>query len=292
MRQNLKAFIYGLVGLSPFLAAQALVPGSSQDHYQNIPERNLFALRPPPQVRNEPIPPQLTKILLTGITTILGDKRALMKTLLPPGKPGDQAKEQSLILKEGQREGEIEVVAIDDKAGSVKVNNSGTVMVLTFEKDGVKLPTAPPGPGAPTTLPSPTNGQPMRAALQPNPSFAPGGMNGSSKFRALPTRNLRSSPPGGIGPTTGAEGAPSGTAGETVAPPTGTPTGLAPAASLPSDLTAEEQAIIQDLQRQAGQQSTALPPLPSPAATPGVSDTATPPATGTVPSWPPQILPQ
>src|SRR3954454_2083360 len=100
MRQKLIAFIYGLVGLSPLLA-QAVVPGSSPEHYQTIPDRNLFALKPPPQVRNEPIPPQLTKILLTGITTILGDKRALMKTLLPAGKPGDQAKEQSLILKEG-----------------------------------------------------------------------------------------------------------------------------------------------------------------------------------------------
>ena len=52
-------------------------------------------------------------------------------------------------MSEGQRAGPIEVLQINEKAGSVKVNNSGTVMVLTFEKDGpvlrnLLLPSEPP----------------------------------------------------------------------------------------------------------------------------------------------------
>ncbi len=56
------------------------------------------------------------------------------------------------------KEGPIEVLKIDETAGSVEINNSGTVMVVTLAQDGPKLQTAslsersPPLPSAP--LPS------------------------------------------------------------------------------------------------------------------------------------------
>ena len=120
----------------------------SANNYRGIPERNLFGLKPPEVPHYEPPPPQLPKLTLTGITTILGNKRALMKAEEPGGKPGQQAKELSLILTEGQREGNVEVLLIDERAGTVKVMNSGTLMTLTFEKDGVKLPPTQPPPAA------------------------------------------------------------------------------------------------------------------------------------------------
>jgi len=277
MRQHPKALIYAyaLLGLSLCQAARALVP--EPDHYRAIPDRNLFGLRPPQLATNEPPPPQLTKILLTGITTILGDKRALMKTLMPAGKPGEQAKEQSLILSEGQREGEIEVLAIDEHAGSVKVDNSGTIMTLTFDKDGAKLPSAPPSPSGLAGLPAPTNGQPLRGMVQPNPAWGPA--HGNSRIRTFPTRNLRTSPPQEIGPSPE-------TAGQAPGSPTGAPSGQAPAQSLPQDLTPEEQAIIQEFQRQANEQNT-FPPVPSGVPIPAGS-TSQPAASETTPP----VLPQ
>ena len=158
MNLNLKKSGCLLLGIFLSHAASALVAGPSQDHYQLILDRNMFGLRAPQEVANEPPPPQLPKLLLTGITTILGDRRALMKVLLPASKPGEAAKEQSVILSEGQREGVIEVLAIDENTGSVKVNNSGTVMTLTFEKDGAKLPNSQAPLTAPPGLTPPMNG--------------------------------------------------------------------------------------------------------------------------------------
>ena len=78
----------------------------------------MFGLKPPPPPptpeANKPPPPKIT---LQGITTFVGIKRVLFKVQMPP-KPGDPPKgEQSFILAEGQRDGDIEVLEIDDKPG-------------------------------------------------------------------------------------------------------------------------------------------------------------------------------
>ncbi len=141
---------------------------SGDSPYQAIVERNVFGLKPPPPPPdpelNKPPPP---KILLQGFTTILGTKRALFKMQVPP-KPGEQPKgEQSFILAEGQRDGDIEVLEIDEKAGKVKVNNFGTVMDLDFESNGIK-----------TAAASAPGGAPKPAGFVPGPPqnpFAPAG---------------------------------------------------------------------------------------------------------------------
>src|SRR5438874_11353639 len=95
--------------------------------YQGIVDRNVFGLRPPPPPpSNEPVKPPPPAVTLTGITTILGKKLAFMNVQLPP-KPGDQQKggPQSFMLGIGEREGEIEVLDIDEKGGVVKVNDYG-----------------------------------------------------------------------------------------------------------------------------------------------------------------------
>ncbi len=65
---------------------------------------------------------------------MFGNKLALFKVQMP-SRPPDPAREQSFILGKGQRDGEIEVLEIDDKARSVKVNSFGTVMTVAFDKD-------------------------------------------------------------------------------------------------------------------------------------------------------------
>src|SRR5436853_2071359 len=98
--------------------ASAVSPDLSNGRYDGIAPRNIFGLKQP-QVQNQvtqPPPTQLPTVKLTGITTILGYKLALLK-IQPPLKPGEQPREQTLMLTEGQRDGDIEVLQIDEKTG-------------------------------------------------------------------------------------------------------------------------------------------------------------------------------
>src|ERR1051325_6118775 len=129
-----KAAIGSIVALLSCMAANAAAPDAPANPYQGIVDRNVFALKPPPPPPrpedNNPPPPD---IKLTVITTILGNKRVLMNVQMP-ARPPEPAKLQPLILTEGQREGEIEVLEIDEVTGTVKVNNFGKEMTLTMDK--------------------------------------------------------------------------------------------------------------------------------------------------------------
>ena len=92
-----------------------------------------FILRPPAPAQSAPHHEPLPWVRLTGITTILPGKRALLLVDFP-AKPRERPKEESYILCEGQRAGPIEVLAIDEKTAHVTVDESGTVTNLTFEK--------------------------------------------------------------------------------------------------------------------------------------------------------------
>jgi hypothetical protein len=117
---------------------------AARNPYQQISTRNVFGLRPAPIIHTELPPAPLPKVILTGITTILRGKRALLKIQFPAG-PREPAKIESVILAEGERHGPIEVLVIDEKAAAVKVNNSGTVALITFERPNpTPTPSTPP----------------------------------------------------------------------------------------------------------------------------------------------------
>jgi hypothetical protein len=143
----------GLLVLS--LNARLLVADASGHPYTGIAARNVFGLGL--LVAQHPgLPPApLPKIMLVGITTILQDKRALL-TVQFPAQPPEPAKEVSCIVTLGQRQGPIEVLAIDEATGSVRVNNSGTEMLLSFARDGSRqqdTPSPPVAPPPPSSLP-------------------------------------------------------------------------------------------------------------------------------------------
>jgi hypothetical protein len=178
------------------------------------------------------------KLTLNGITDILGRNLAILKALFP-GKPGEPAKEQSYMLAEGQRDGEIEVLQVDQKAGSVKVNNSGTVMTLTFDKDAPKS-TTPAPQLSPTGAPPPPAGYPL-------PTTNAAGQ------RLLSMRNVRTPPAAGAPlplPNPTNAGAPLPTA----APPVVTNAPTQPQAP-DRPLTAEEQVVLRELEREAAKQN-------------------------------------
>ena len=247
MRKRLKSGFGVLACVVLAFCAAAVSRDTSVERYRAIPERNAFGLKPREQaVTQEPLPKPLRKIILTGITTIGGYKRALMKAEPLPGAGHQGEKEESMILTEGQREGEIEVQQIDEYSGKVTVNNSGTVMTLSFEKDGQKRPG--PAPALPPGIPAPA-----AAGIPPAP---------------LPTAS--STPTGRIVP--GRRGWPTATAAAPARPPIPAPGAatIAPPATfdtttgqpLPADLTPEERAIVLELQQQAAGSNANEPAIP------------------------------
>jgi len=198
--------------------------------YQAIVGRNVFGLKPPPP----PPPPEdpLKKnppptIKLQGVQTILGRRQVLFKL---PAKPPGQPKEESFLMNEGERQGEIEVVQIDMQTEAVKFKNHGQEQLLNMKDDADKPALgAPPPPGIPPgALPGILPGVPPPSAAF-NPS-APGTITTIGSSKMIPQRPMRAPTPAG--------GMPMGNA---VAPQASQPTPL---------LSREEQEIAIEVQRQ------------------------------------------
>src|SRR5438445_5556396 len=120
MKRGAKKFVCLAGSLALAIGTRAAVNETDASNpFSAIVERNVFALKDPPpppplEVKTNTPPPN---IRLTGITTIFGtsNKRALfmVQEIGIPGKP--IGKEESYILTEGQRQGAIEVLEIDEK---------------------------------------------------------------------------------------------------------------------------------------------------------------------------------
>ena len=128
--------------------ASSQLPDQKAD-YGIISKRNVFGLKAPPPAAVSSTPaPARTKITITGITTILGDKRVLLKSSPPPANPGEPTRlERSLILSEGQSEGDLEIVKVDEAANIVIVKNAGLLQSLKLQEY--------PGTGAASVGPPP-----------------------------------------------------------------------------------------------------------------------------------------
>jgi hypothetical protein len=224
---RMRLIIFAAAGLALATASPQASAANGGEGYQGISERNLFGLRPPP-TQEEPTvpPPPAIKLTLTGISTVLAKKMAFFKAAFP-AKAGEPAREQPVLLGEGQRDGDLEVLQIDEHARTVKVSNGGSISTLTFEKDSLKQPGPPasPPPGTPPTL-----------AGIPTPIQ-----------RTIPVRSLRQPP--GSPPTGAAAGAPSGQ------PPL--PTAAMPSPVQPQNpgsaptLSSEDQALLNALEHEA-----------------------------------------
>lgn len=182
--------IFGVLGSLALCGSLQVCSAAGESPYGGIVGSNIFKLKPPPpptsSTEQEKAPPP--NITLTGITTIFGNKRAIMRTPPVAAKPGEPARDQSFFLAEGQQDGEMEVVEIDEKTGTVKVKYGGTPLTLTFDKNGSKTASAGP-PGAGGAIP----GMPMQGGggVRPalvNPFNPPADTGGINK---MPPRTLR-----------------------------------------------------------------------------------------------------
>jgi len=223
--------------------------------YQGIVGRNLFDLRtPPPAPDPESLKPPPPKFSLTCIATISGNKLAMLKTTPPPAKPGEAAKEQSYMLKEGQREGEVEVLHIDEVAGTVKVKYANTVeMTLDFTNNAAKVVAFAPVPGAPPGVPP---GVPPAVSFPPIPGAGAANPALKQPFAPAIPRPIRS-PRLGLMPAASA----SGLVG--VAEQTGQP-----AQSAAAPITRDQQEVVMELLRDQHRNNPEFPPLPPTSLTP------------------------
>ncbi len=189
--------------------------------YQIIVDRNPFALKPipppPPPPSNEPTntvaPPSDVK--LTGITTLLGPPKVFLEIIDPQTKK--TSRPPGLLV--GEKEGNVEILAIDPTEGTVHIRQGDTETTLDFDKNGLKpsgVATAAPAHGIPGLVPlntglvpqgtvpgAPNPNQNSRAVVvggSPSVSTAPGfnpsgmanpSMNPSYGVGGMPARPLR-----------------------------------------------------------------------------------------------------
>ena len=243
MKRGQKMWIGMTASLVLSAGAGSAAAASPANPYAGIVERNVFALKPP-----------LPKIELTGITSIFGQKQAMGRVLVPPNLVN------SFFLSEVQREGDVEVLEIDEKAGAVHFNNRG-------EPQWVSLPTN--NIAGTATAGAPQRGAPPPVTVNPAapPVSAMPAISGAPRTIPLPQRPIR--------PPT-APGAPEETpAAPVMAPPMmsmptmAPPTMVVPTPSAPvQTMTPEEQIIMMEVERERNKNNPDFPPLPPTELTP------------------------
>ena len=148
---TLKALASAMLSLA---LGYQLVLANETNPYAAIVDRNPFGLKPPPPPPPSPestAPPvPMAKVVLTGLLSTFGEPRALFEIVEEPGKSGGTPKKP--ILREGERLGPVEVLAIDVVKNSVLIRNSGVETNVTFEV--AKAGPAAGGPGVPGMAPA------------------------------------------------------------------------------------------------------------------------------------------
>jgi hypothetical protein len=136
-------------------AETVLLPGNP---YAPVVVRNIFGLNPPPLVDPNAMPVEPpVKITPNGIMSIFGQLQVLFKVA---GKPPGQ---DAYTLSEGERQDDIEVTKIDEKAGIVTFNNHGIVQAL---------PLVPATPSStPASTPSFATGNSAVPGVRPGRNF-------------------------------------------------------------------------------------------------------------------------
>ncbi len=172
-----------------------------------ILDRNPFALKPPPppvvQTNEPPKGPETVK--LSGIVSIIGPPRALLVR-----QEAGQQKPDYLSLREGEKDGAVEVVRIDVDAGEVEITNGGIKKILDFKNDGLKPATPAANPAMAAAIPGGGPGGQQNSTggfAPPQPGGAPAwspATKGTIPAGAVPTLTPSSpaAPAGGVAPGT------------------------------------------------------------------------------------------
>jgi hypothetical protein len=266
-------------------AAQVVLADAKANPYQGIVERNAFGLKPPPPPQSDAPPPPpaapLAKVTLTGITSMFGQssKRALLEIIeQEPGKAGNPRKP---ILREGERDGSVEVLSIDVERNLVTIRNGPVETNITFEVQK-SAPTTPGLPvlaaASPPALTSPVPSPPNMGS-SPTIITRDGGLNpsggstvtiiGANSTPTTPTGiPLASSTPyGGTATAAYGAGAAANTAfgsaqGGLKIPSRPVRTETASLGHEQPPLPRDQQAVLIELNRELNRGNPKFPPLP------------------------------
>lgn len=178
-----------LVALLLSCNAPAVTSNTGSGSYAIIVERNPFGLKPPViEVPPPPPPPPPTNLELTGITTLFGKKQVFFNVKEQKGTTSAK------VLTFGEVIDGIEVLAINETEGEVRMRNRGIETLLTFAKNAAKIPSGPP-----PTATAPAVMQRFQPPVA-NPAVVPqgndvglGGLGGIGEV-AIPTRSIRTAP--------------------------------------------------------------------------------------------------
>ncbi len=129
-----RSFILGLLAAGALCAASTRADAeSAQNPYTPIVTRNVFALVPiptnPPVDLTPEVPPP--KITPNGIMTLFGKLQVLFK-VAGVAHPGQPPKDESYVMSEGDRQDDIEVQSIDEKAAMITFDNHGVIQKLAL----------------------------------------------------------------------------------------------------------------------------------------------------------------
>jgi len=114
--------------------ASAITVAAAPNPYEKIPVRNIFNLVSPKPETPKPIEvfKPAPEYKLAGIAGFGSNRWALISRAYP-GKPSQQ-----FILREGERDGALEVLRVDEVANVVRIHNDGSVLELTFSTNVVE----------------------------------------------------------------------------------------------------------------------------------------------------------
>lgn len=256
-------------GLLLVSAARAEVDTSSESAKHPFLARNPFGLNllatNAVVVPTNPAPVKVD-LKLAGITWDASGKRAWL--VVPPsparGSVPAVTNQTHFAIAEGGRQGEVEVLAIDPKANTVRILNAGVEVTLDFVNNGLSAPPAMAAgrPGAPG-VPGAQRGIPV-----------PGAPGGASPSPAAPGFKSAAANPGVVSPLPGSLGGGSVAASissaapaETMVASRGLPTrSVRTATEAPVEVDPATQIIMLRAQeareRAAGRPFPPLPPIP------------------------------
>ena len=197
MKFAARFLLLSAAGLIFSAAVRAEDMAAPANPYTALVTRNIFGLVPVPVAEPPPPPPidPPPKITPNGIMNIFGKLQVLFKT---PGKvkPGQPPKEESYVMGEGERQDEIVVKKIDDKAGVVTFENHGVIQELALVVAKSEGPVAAPG-----AVPVPT----LAAGVLGPPRGIGGGRFGRAARPATPnvtsSADIAPTPTGSENPT-------------------------------------------------------------------------------------------
>jgi hypothetical protein len=122
--------IAGVISVSLLWLSLETQADGVADQFASIPARNIFRLATKP-VGPPVVPPELPKVRLQGVTSILGKPQALLAI---PMDTKSAATEICCILEEGETRNEIVVLEVDVKTAKVRLNNHGSEQILGAKK--------------------------------------------------------------------------------------------------------------------------------------------------------------